>query len=110
MDHFDFYQPMIAAIHEEHGIFKIPAAGRGSSLDELYSAVYLSCLLLFGKPGYLDVPAAQRFADPAAAHHLRLARYRELDEAEREEVAWLAEQYGHIKALVNPEINFREPL
>ena len=105
MEGFDFYESMIDFIKELHGPMKIPVVPPGGGLDEFYNAVYLSCLLLFGKPNYMDVPVAQHFADPVVAALMRKMKYRSISKAEQEGIAKLQKEYSGIVALTNPEMS-----
>lgn len=105
MDYFDFYQNMTEALKASHG-GDIAVIKKGDySPDCFYRGVYLSCLLLYGKPGYMDVPVAEHFALKEAVAFLRSADFIQLSEAEREKVKALREQYGGIQALTNPEVS-----
>jgi len=106
MEHFDFYESMVSAILAEKNGLVVPKIKSGADLDWFYNSVYLSCLLLFRKPGYMDIPVAQHFADPVAAEHLKWVEYRPLRKNEDEQVKKLHEQYKDIQALTNPELNF----
>jgi hypothetical protein len=75
MDHFDFYESMIAALKAENGEFIFPIVQKGGDKDAYYNAMYLSCLLLFGKPNFMDIPVAQHFADLSAETQLKYAKY-----------------------------------
>jgi hypothetical protein len=105
MDYIDFYQSMVAAMKVTYGediiLFKVR-----SGVDDFYYGVYLACLLLFGKPGYMDVPIAGHFAQNEAADFLRTAIFLQLDEAERKKLEALRKEYGNIKALTNPEMHY----
>jgi hypothetical protein len=105
MDRFDFYESMIAAVKIKTGDAAV-AIKQGGSMDDFYNAVYLSCLLLFGKPGYLDVPVAEHFAQRSAADYLRNMQAAALDEPARKKLAALRQEYGEIDALTNPEMLF----
>ena len=104
MDHFDFYQSMIEAMRQRQGLV-LPRV-QTKTLDDFYNAVYLSCLLLFDKPGYMAVPVAEHFVNNASAIFMRTATYRELNQAEQKKVVELTAQYGHIQGLTNQELNF----
>jgi len=106
MDHFDFYESMIAAIKAEKGEYIFPIVQKGGDLNSYNNTVYLSCLLLFGKPGYMDVPVAQHFADQSAETQLKYAKYRELNVVQQKELIKLRKQYEQIQALTNPELDF----
>jgi len=106
MECFDFYESMISAITAEKNGLAVPKIKSGVDLDWFYNSVYLSCLLLFKKPGYMDIPVAQHFADPVAAEHLKWVEYRPLRKNEGNEAKKLQEQYKDIQALTNPELNF----
>jgi hypothetical protein len=105
MDYFDFYQNMVAALKDTHGE-AVAAVKKGAGIDGFYHGVYLSCLLLFGKPGYMDVPVAGHFAQKEAADFLRGAEFFQLNETERKKLEGLREDYGSIRALTNPEMSF----
>jgi hypothetical protein len=105
MDEFDFYQSVVAAIKKKSGD-AIAVVERGSGITNFYNAVYLSCLLLFGKPGYMDVPVAEHFAQPAAAGFLGGAEVYQLNAAAQRELEQLRAEYGRIQGLTNPEVNF----
>jgi len=106
MDHFDFYESMIAAIKEEKGDYWLPTVFKGSDINIYYNAVYLSALLLFGKPGYMDVPIAEHFAYPPNANFLGNTEWNILNEAQRVEVEKLRKEYEKIQGLTNPELKF----
>jgi len=106
MEHFDFYESMISALAAEKGELAVPKVKQGADLDWFYNSVYLTCLLLFRKPGYMDIPIAQHFSDPVAVEHLKWVEYRPLRMNEEEALIKLREQYKDIQALTNPELNF----
>jgi hypothetical protein len=106
MDHFDFYESMVAAIKEERGEDWLPAVIEGSGIDTYYNAVYLSSLLLFGKPGYMDVPVAEHFAYQPNADFLISTEWNGLNEVQKKEAEKLRKEYGDIKALTNHELKF----
>jgi hypothetical protein len=105
MDYFDFYQNMAAAMKAAHGE-AVAAVQKGSGIDGFYHGVYLSCLLLFGKPGYMDVPVAEHFAQEEAADFLRSAEIFQLNEDEQKKLEMLRKEYGNIQLLTNPEMSF----
>jgi hypothetical protein len=105
MDCFDFYQSMVAGLQPADG-FAIPVVKRPGTIDDFYNAVYLSCLLLFGKPGYMDVPVAEHFALPETAAFMKAVKYRDLNRLEGIAVGNLRDKYKGIQALTNPEVNF----
>jgi hypothetical protein len=105
MDYFDFYQNMVAAIKEKSGD-AVAFVKKGSGIDIFYHSVYLSCLLLFGKPGYMDVPVAGHFAQKEAAGFIRNAEVYRLNETAREKLVVLRKDYGNIRSLTNPEMQF----
>jgi hypothetical protein len=105
MDYFDFYQNMTAAMKAAYGEHVILMKAR-SGLDDFYHGVYLACLLLFGKPGYMDVPVAEHFARQEAADFLRTAVFLQLNEAEKKKIQKLRKEYGGIRSLTNQEMHF----
>jgi hypothetical protein len=106
MEEFDFYRSMLVALKKDKGDYIFPVVKKGGDLDSFYNAMYLACLLLLEKPGYMDVPAAVHFADPVAAEHLKWMEYRQLSPEEREEVVRLRDMYARITTLTNAELNF----
>jgi hypothetical protein len=106
MDYFDFYQNMVAAIKETAHGDAVAMVQQSKSVGSFYHGVYLSCLLLFGKPGYMDVPVAEHFAGPEAADFMRNAEVYRLNGAARENLAKLREEYGGIRSLTNPEMHY----
>jgi hypothetical protein len=105
MDYFDFYQNMTAAM-KEAADGEAVAMVRGDSTEDFYHGVYLSCLLLFGKPGYMDVPVAEHFAQKEAADFVRGAEVYRLNDAALVKLEELRKAYGGLKALTNPEVSF----
>jgi hypothetical protein len=105
MDYYDFYQTMTAAIKDTAGGDAV-AMVREDSLDDFYHGVYLSCLLLFGKPGYMDVPVAEHFAQKEAADFVREAKVYRLNDGAVEKLEKLRKEYGGIRSLTNPEMSF----
>jgi hypothetical protein len=105
MDYFDFYQNMVAAMKAAYGdnVILMRAA---SGVNDFYQGVYLACLLLFGKPDYMDVPVAGHFAQKEAADFLRSAIFIQPNGAEQKELDRLREDYGSIRELTNPEMQF----
>jgi hypothetical protein len=105
MEYVDFYQNMVAAIKEKSGD-AVAMVQKRDDIDSFYHGVYLSCLLLFGKPGYMDVPVAEHFAPKEAADFMRNAEVYRLNEAAREKLAGLRKDYGSTRFLTNPEMHF----
>jgi hypothetical protein len=101
---FDFYQNMAAAMKDARG--EAVAVKKGSGIDDFYHGVYLSCLLLFGKPGYMDVPVAEHFAQKEAADFLRGAGFFQLNESDLKKLERLRKDYGNIRSLTNQEMQF----
>jgi len=102
---YDFYEEMARVLRLKVGN-AVPIAYKDSDLDMYHNAVYLSCLLLLGKPGYLDVPVATYFAQPGVEAFMDAADYRKLTEAELRKLKALKEEYRKIRALTNPEMNY----
>jgi hypothetical protein len=88
IEYFDFYQNMAAAIKAAYGEDVILIKAR-SNIDDFYHGVYLACLLLFGKPGYMDVPVAGHFSRKKAAVFLRTAVFLRLEEDEKKKLEGL---------------------
>lgn len=104
MEEYDFYQEMVRVLLKKGPV--VPIAWRDSDFDTYFSAVYLSCLLLLGKPGYLGVPVAEFFADPKVATWMATVNYRKLADGELGKLESLHKGYNGIQALTNPEIRF----
>jgi hypothetical protein len=106
LEHFDFYESMIAALRKKIGEGVIPEVQEPGKLDDFYNAVYLANLLLFNKSGYLDIPAAEHFSLPSTAEFMKTVKFHGLTASERVKVATLQRQYKDIQALTNPELNY----
>jgi len=106
MDIFDFYGEMARTIRIQTSEHSLPIAWKDSGIDDYYNAIYLSCLLIFGKPGYLDVPVAQWFAQPKVADWMAGVDYRLLTAPEIGKFMELETLYGGIQGLTNPELHF----
>jgi len=106
MDYFDFYESMIDCIKKEKGEFAVPHINSSCNFETINSAVYLTCLLLFGKPGFMGVHAAEHFANPETAINLMTTDFWELTEPAREKLAELKTKYGSLRALTGPEMVF----
>jgi hypothetical protein len=105
MAEYDFYECMLTKLRtQKKGM--IPVVKDRRNKDSIFNAVYMSCLLLFNKPGFMGVSPAAHFSDPVMAEHLKWTEYRELSPAEENKAAELAEQYKKVHLLTNPEINF----
>jgi hypothetical protein len=104
METYDFYESVIKAVAPDGDCF--PAVTRGASADDFFHGVYLAALILFGKPGYMDVPVASCFARLDAAVFMRTAKYRKLTLAEQSKAMQIKEAYKRVDALTNPEVNF----
>lgn len=106
MDSMDFYASMVDFLRKKEGDMAVPLAVEIGGIDEFYNAVYLSCLLLFDKPGYMAVSVAEHFAPPKTADFVRLAGFRLLNQGEQGRMRELREKYKDIQALTNPEMDF----
>jgi hypothetical protein len=106
MGYPDFYQSMIAAMKAAYGNDIILVKAMMSDEEDYYQGMYLACLLLFGKPGYMGVPIATHFAAPRAAAFLQQAIFLQLNESEKKKCDELRKEYKHIMALTNPEMRF----
>jgi hypothetical protein len=105
MDYFDFYQNMAAAMKAAYGD-AVAVAKKRSRIDDFYQGMYLSCLLLFGKPGYMGVPVAEHFAQRDAVDFIQYMEMLRLSDAETQELERLRKEYGSVQALTNPEMHF----
>jgi hypothetical protein len=106
MDVFDFYEEMIRSIKGKYP-YSIPDTSQYlGDINIYFHSTYLSCLLLFGKPGYLDVPVQTYFAQPDVADWMRNVLYRELTAPEIGKLVELESRFGKVQALTNPEMNF----
>jgi hypothetical protein len=73
------------------------------SLDDFYDVVYMGCLLLFDKPGYMGTPVYEHFALPRGTPSLH---FDELDAKELSVLDELQEKYGGLVGLTNHEVQF----
>jgi hypothetical protein len=105
LDHMDFYESMIDTLKARFGDAGLFVPGL-STMEGFYQSVYLSCLLLFDKPGYMDVPVAEHFAQIPSEAYLQGAEMYQLNDAAREKLAGLRKAYGDIEALTNQEVAF----
>jgi hypothetical protein len=105
MELFDFYEQMIADMRPADG-FTVPDVPGGGDMEDYFNAVYLSCLLLFGKPGYMDVSVSEYFAPPEAAAFLKETAFKRLNRFRQKEAERLRKDYGSIQAITNPEMAF----
>ncbi|MCL2759539.1 MAG: hypothetical protein FWD22_04945 [Treponema sp.] len=106
LEYFDFYESVISALKKEKGDYIIPVIPKGSNEEQFYSAVYLSCLLLFNKPGFMDVSAQEHFTDIIGVEQFKWAKYKELNNVQKKEVEKLRENFGNIQGLTNSEMHF----
>jgi hypothetical protein len=106
LDEFDFYQSLISAFKAEHGAYIFPVAENYGELDVFYNIMYLSALLLYGKPGYMAVPVSQHFALPENACFIRAVKFRPLTKAEQNKIVELREKHKVVQGLTNPELSF----
>jgi hypothetical protein len=106
LDEFDFYQSLISTFKAEHGGYIFPDVEKYSGLDVFYNIMYLSALLLYGKPGYMAVPVSQHFALPESADFIRAVKFRQLNKAEQKKIAELREKHKVVQGLTNPELKF----
>jgi hypothetical protein len=105
LSRFDYYEALIDA-YRQGGKERLPVVKPPVSMDAFYHAVYLGCLLLLDKPGYMDVPAAEHFARREAVECFNAMEMRELGSGDIIELNRLRETYGGIEAITNPELNF----
>ena len=106
LEYFDFYESMIWYMKEKNGDFCVPSLKKTMNIEAHFCATYLTCLLLFGKPGYMDVHVSEYFSDPATLEGLNEIDFRVLNEKEQKEVRKLREEYGRINALTYAELRF----
>jgi len=106
LEYFDFYESMIWYMKEKNGDFCVPSLKRTMNRDTHFRTTYFSCLLLFGKPGYMGVEVSEYFSDPETLEGLKDIDFRVLNEREQKEVRKLREEYGRINALTYAELRF----
>jgi hypothetical protein len=106
LDEFDFYQSLTLTFKAGHGEHIFPVAEKYGSPDVFYNIMYLSALLLYGKPGYMAVPVSQHFALPENAGFIRAVKFRPLTKAEQKKMVELREKHKVVQGLTNPELNF----
>ena len=106
LEYFDFYESMIWYMKEKNGDFCVPSLKRTMNWDAHFRATYFTCLLLFGKPGYMGVDVSEYFSDPETLEGLKEIEFRVLNDREQKEVKKLREDHGRINALTNAELRF----
>jgi hypothetical protein len=106
LDEFDFYQSLIATFKAKHGEYLFPVVENYGGLDVFYNIMYLSALLLYGKPGYMAVPVSQHFALPENAGFIRAVKFRPLTKIEQKKIVELREKHNVVQGLTNPELAF----
>jgi hypothetical protein len=108
LDEPDYYQSLIRTLVADGEIdkFLFPVAPKYGSLDTFYQIMYLGCLLLFEKPGYMAVPVSQHFALPETVDFMHQVQYRELSLDEMMECVALSDKFQGIQGITNPELNF----
>ena len=98
----DYYEAVMDHIKDKNGEWIVPIL-RSNNKEEFYQAMYLACLLIHEKPGYMGVHVSTHFAVPETAEYLSYVQYRKLSDNEIDEVIKL-EKYQEFGALSNPEI------
>jgi hypothetical protein len=106
LDEFDFYQSLILTLKAKHGEYIFPVVEKYNGLDVFYNVMYLSALLLYGKPGYMAVPVSQHFALPESADFIWAVKFRPLTRAEQNKTVELRDKHKVVQGLTNPELNF----
>jgi hypothetical protein len=106
LDEFDFYQSLVSTFKAKYGEYILPVVEKYSGLEVFYNVIYLSALLLYGKPGYMAVPVSQHFALPESADFIREVKFRLLTKAEQNKIVELREKHKVVQGLTNPELNF----
>jgi hypothetical protein len=102
----DFYEDLIQEINMSYLDAVTPVVPKGSGTDYYANAMYLSCLLLFGKPGCFGMSVAEHYALEENAEFLRTVDFRELEQYERVTHSELCQKYGDIALPTNAELNF----
>ena len=106
LDEWDFYASIVAMLQLNHGSVSVPVLPN-KGLDAFYQAMYLGCLWLYGKGGYMAVPVSRHFAMPETAAYMKHEfTLRALNEQEMNELENLQSKYQSVIGLTNPELNF----
>jgi len=106
LDEWDFYASMVASLQMQHGNVSVPFTKK-RDLGSFYQVIYLGCLWLYGKGGYMAVPVSHHFALPETAEYMRNDfTIRPLSVAEMNKLENLREQYKNVSGLTNTELNF----
>jgi hypothetical protein len=106
LDYFDFYESVVDSMRKLAQGYAIAAVKAAGTLEDFYHGIYLSCLLLYGKPGYMGEAVAEHFATEDAAAFVRDVELLRLDGNAVKKVESLRKEFGGIKAVTNPEVNF----
>ena len=106
LDEWDFYASMIASLQMDYGGVSVPVTKK-KDFNTFYQVMYLGCLWLYGKAGYMSVHASRHFALPETALFLQNNfSLRALTETEMDELEILRKKYQNISGITNSELNF----
>jgi hypothetical protein len=106
IDEFDFYRSFVLElIRETNFQASTVIVGKDDGVG-CYQAVYMGALLLFNKPGYMDVPVEKHFCLKATEEFVKNMRFRALNRFEEEEYQEVLEAGKNADALTNSEITF----
>ena len=106
LDEWDFYASMIASLQMQYGAVSTPYTEK-KDLDSFYQAMYIGCLWLFGKGGYMAVPVSRHFTLSETVKFMKNDfKTRSLAESEMDELLTLREMHKDVKGLTNKELNF----
>jgi hypothetical protein len=106
LDEWDYYRSLILHLRLQYGELQVPLAEK-KDLETFYQAVYLGCLFLFDKGGYMAVPVSRHFALPETEEYMRNeCKFRALKKEEADELLALREKYGDVQGITNPELNY----
>jgi len=110
MDYYDFYESFIHHLRQHDGAYNVPSIKRKMHPDAHFCATYLTCLLLFNKPGYMGVHVSEYFSDPDTLESLSTFDYYTLTPGEQKEAERLKKKYESVAALTNEELFFAAKL
>lgn len=102
----DFYKALFNYFYKKHGPVALRIPMPSDTSYRYTGAMYLSSILLFGKPGCYDIPVNNICGHPGLPALFRLENTRPLSPEERKQHAELCEDFGELNFITNNELSF----